>query len=128
VAYSAEARAGGTEKLYIIKHDGQFCYVGRTSQSVSDRIKQGLVAPYPYRWRRWNDVDVHVCVLGCPTNQDFGEGVEAELVYLIRQGTRRLPGRWPMDQHEIHFRHRDGVADPKCVKAARDIYSILAGS
>ncbi|MCX6844296.1 MAG: hypothetical protein NTX53_18710 [candidate division WOR-3 bacterium] len=57
---------------------------------------------------------------------DLGEGVEAELVYLIRQGTRQRPGKWPVDQYEIHFRHSEGVPAPECLKAARDIYRELA--
>jgi hypothetical protein len=122
VPYSAGAREAGTEKLYVVMRGGEFCYIGRTEQPVAARIRQGMIASYPYRWRRWNKVDLYVCLFGRSSDLDFGEGVEAELVHLIRQGTRQRPGRWPVDQHEIHFRHREGVPDPMCLKAARDIY------
>ena len=125
VAFSARARADGTEKLYVVMHEGEFCYVGRTGQSVSGRIRQGMIASYPYRWRRWDEIDLYVCLFGRRSDIDFGEGVEAELVHLIRQGTRQRPGKWPVDQFEIHFRHREGVPDPACLKAARDIYREL---
>ncbi len=125
VPFSAGAREAGTEKLYVVMHKGEFCYIGRTEQPVAARIRQGMIASYPYRWRRWHEVDLHVCLFGRKGDLDFGEGVEAELVYLIRQGTRQRPGRWPVDQHEIHFRHREGVPDPTCLKAARDIYREL---
>jgi hypothetical protein len=125
VPLSAGAREGGTEKLYVIMHKGEFCYIGRTEQSVAARIRQGMIASYPYRWRRWDKVDLYVCLFDRKGDLDFGEGVEAELVYLVRQGTRQRPGRWPVDQHEIHFRHRDGVPDPACLKAARHIFREL---
>lgn len=125
VAFSARELQPGTEKLYVVKRNGEFCYVGRTGTSVQARIQGGLNARYHYRWRRYSHVDLCICLLGCKANRDHGEGVEAELVYLIRQGTKRRPGKWPVDQHEIHFRHLEGVTDPKCVKAARDIYAEL---
>jgi hypothetical protein len=125
VAFSARARESGTEKLYVVKHDGEFCYVGRTGQSLSARIREGMSAPYPYPWRRWHEVDLYGCFFGRRSDPDFGEGVAAELVYLIRQGTKRRPGKWPVDQYEIHLRHYEGVSDAKCMKAARDIYRKL---
>jgi hypothetical protein len=125
VAFSARAREHGTEKLYVVKHEGEFCYVGRTGQSMSGRIRQGMAAPYPYPWRRWHEVDLYVCLFGRRSDSDFGEGVEAELVYLIRQGTKQRPGKWPVDQYEIHFRHSEGVPAPECLKAAQDIYGEL---
>ena len=125
VPLSAGAREGGTEKLYVIMREGEFCYIGRTEQSVAARIRQGMIASYPYRWRRWNKVDLYVCLFGRRSDLDFGEGVEAELVHIIRQGTKQRPGKWPVDQFEIHFRHREGVPDPTCLKAARDIYREL---
>jgi hypothetical protein len=125
VGLSAKAREGGTEKLYVVMHKGEFSYIGRTEQSVSARIRQGMIASYPYRWRRWDKVDVYVCFFDRKGDIDFGEGVEAELVHLVRQGTRQRPGKWPVDQHEIHFRHRDGVTDPVCSKAARHIFREL---
>ena len=128
VAFSAGARVRGTEKLYVVMHEGEFCYVGRTGQSISGRIREGMVASYPYRWRRRHEVDLHVCFFGRRSDPDFGEGVEAELVHLIRQGTKQRPGKWPVDQYEIHFRHHEGVPDPECLKAARDIYRELANA
>jgi hypothetical protein len=126
VAFSARARVRGTEKLYVVMHKGEFCYVGRTGQSMSGRIREGMAASYPYRWRRWHEVDLYGCFFGRRSDPDFGEGVAAELVYLIRQGTKQRPGKWPVDQYEIHFHHREGVPDPECLKAARDIYRELA--
>ncbi len=128
VPLSAKAREGGTEKLYVIVYKGEFSYIGRTEQSVAGRIRQGMIASYPYRWRRYNKVDLYVCLFDRKGDLDFGEGVEAELVHLIRQGTRQRPGKWPADQYEIHFRHRDGVPDPECLKAAQYIYRELVKS
>ena len=125
VPFSAGAREGGTEKLYVVMHKGEFCYIGRAEQSVVGRIRQGMIASYPYRWRHYDKVDLYVCLFDRRSDIDFGEGVEAELVYLIRQGTRQRPGRWPADQHEIHFRHRHGMPDPTCLKAARHIFREL---
>jgi hypothetical protein len=125
VPFSAGAREGGTEKLYVVMHKGKFCYIGRAEQSVVGRIRQGMIASYPFRWRFYDKVDLYVCLFGRKGDIDFGEGVEAELVYLIRHGTSQRPGRWPADQHEIHFRHRDGVPDPACLKAARYIFREL---
>ena len=126
VAFGVDARKDGTEKLYVVKHAGEFCYVGRTGTSVPTRIQGGLNARYPYGWRRHSRVDLHVCFLGRTSDYRFGEGVEAELVHLIRLGTGQRPGKWPSDQNEIHFRHNKGLPDPERVKAARDIYRVLA--
>ena len=125
VPLSAAAREGGTEKLYVIMHKGQFCYIGRAEQSVAGRIRQGMIASYPFRWRHYDRIDLYVCLFGRKGDIDFGEGVEAELVHLVRQGTKERPGRWPVDQHEIHFRHRKGVPDPACLEAAKSIFREL---
>jgi hypothetical protein len=127
VAFSARELQRGTEKLYVVERNGEFCYVGRTGTSVQARIQGGLNARYPYRWRRCSYVDLCICLLGCKANRDYGEGVEAELVHLLRLGERRRAGKWPSDQHEIHFRHTRGEPNPKCVSAARDIYRKLTG-
>lgn len=125
VPFSARAREGGMEKLYVVMHKGEISYIGRAEQSVAGRIRQGMIASYPFRWRRYDKVDLYVCLFDRKGDIDFGEGVEAELVYLIRQGTKQRPGRWPMDQHEIHFRHRNGVPDPACLEAAKYIFREL---
>ena len=120
--WSAHAKDEDSEKLYIVRHDGEICYVGRTGTSVKARVQEGLNARYPYGWRHYSRVDICVCLLGGTADRDYGEGVEAELVHLLRLGDKRRVGKWPSNQHEIHFRHTDGRPDRRCVSVAKNVY------
>jgi len=90
-------------KLYIIKENLEYLYIGTTIQSITSRLRYGLNANgkggyHGYKWKtkekvilyvwRFEELDMHQV-----------ENIEAELAYLIRQKT----GKWPINQNEIHF-------------------------
>lgn len=90
-------------KLYIIKKNGDYLYVGTTMQSLTTRIRYGLKADgktgyHGYKWKYKKKVELYVwCFDGLKKIQI--ESIEAEVVFLIRKKT----GHWPATQNEIHF-------------------------
>ena len=96
----------GLQKLYVVKDGRDIYYVGITSQSMSARLRIGLVdnGHYGYHGYKWKDKVKQAELLICnfpATTRDSVEAIEAELVYFIREKT----GNWPKYQMEIHF-HR----------------------
>lgn len=103
-------------KLYVVARarpsDGRIwpIYVGVTRQPLGARFRLGWFADgrtgyHGYAWRRaFTDAVVDVWSYTPPMGMSAAaakteiETVEAELVYLIRQG-----GQWPEHQTEIHF-------------------------
>ena len=92
-------------KLYILKENNEYLYVGTTLQSLTTRIRYGLTANgktgyYGYKWKDKDKekVELYVwCFDGL--NKIQIESIEAEFVFLIRKKT----GHWPLTQNEIHF-------------------------
>lgn len=72
---------------------------------------------------KWHDLkQVEMRVFPLPGRDETTcEGVEAELVYLLRKRRKT----WPTHQNEIHFRHRLGRPLPQCQKEARRIFAVL---
>lgn len=97
-------------KIYVIKSELEFLYVGYASQSLITRLNQGFRAAgkngyHGYKWKKLEKVEVHVFVFpilaDTPTKETrlYFEAIEAELVFQIRTFT----GKWPLYQNEIHF-------------------------
>ncbi|WP_057936266.1 hypothetical protein [Algoriphagus resistens] len=97
-------------KIYVIKSEEDFLYVGYASQSLITRLNQGFRANgkngyHGYKWKKLEKVEVHVFVFpilaDTPAKESrlFFEAIEAELVFQIRTQT----GKWPLSQNEIHF-------------------------
>src|SRR5690554_6881891 len=102
-------------KVYIIKHKNQILYVGYSSQSITNRLADGMkkagTFPYyqGYQWKQFDKVELFVFVFDRTINRPkleedkkfihFVQSVEAEIVFLIRSQT----GNWPLLQNEIHF-------------------------
>lgn len=90
-------------KLYVIKDDVDFLYIGTTSQSLTSRFRSGLKAKgrngyHGYKWKTREIVKLYVwCFPELDKIQI--ENIEAELVFVIR----REKGVWPITQNEIHF-------------------------
>lgn len=90
-------------KLYVIKKNKEFLYIGITRQSLSSRFRLGFNADggngyHGYKWKDMKRVKVLVWVFD-NYNENQIESIEAELVYLVRKQTNR----WPRFQNEIHF-------------------------
>ncbi|WP_417857534.1 hypothetical protein [Xanthomarina gelatinilytica] len=104
-----------TPKIYVLQAEGIIFYVGYTSQSISNRLRDGLkkagtFKDYKgYKWKNISPLKLHIFVFDCNLQGkrcetdlpfiDLAEAIEAELVYLVREKT----GRWPEFQNEIHF-------------------------
>jgi hypothetical protein len=97
-------------KIYVIRSEEDFLYVGYASQSIITRLNQGFRAAgkngyHGYKWKKLERVEVHVFVFpilaDTPTKESrlYFEAIEAELVFQIRTQT----GKWPSYQNEIHF-------------------------
>ena len=93
------------KKVYIIKSNHVFLYVGKTSQPMSARFSGGFNPEnYPgyagYKWRK-EDADFTLDVWHFDegiSDQDV-ETIEAEVVFRFRM----IAGYWPLGQNEIHF-------------------------
>jgi hypothetical protein len=97
-------------KIYVIKSENEFLYVGYASQSIITRLGQGFRANgergyHGYKWKKLNEVELIVFVFPILTDfstkesRTYFEAIEAELVYQIRTQT----WSWPTYQNEIHF-------------------------
>jgi hypothetical protein len=90
-------------KIYIIKEDNLFLYIGTTTQSLTSRFRYGLNADgkngyHGYKWKTKESVQLYVWCFESMTKEQI-ENIEAELAFLIRTKT----GKWPLNQNEIHF-------------------------
>ena len=108
-------------KIYIIKNKTKIVYVGITSRSIANRLRDGLTATgekgyYGYDWKdSKGKIDLLIwCFNGEPPKGKRVESLEAEIVFAIRNKTRK----WPYSQTEIHFHN---VTD-KEIKLAESIY------
>jgi hypothetical protein len=97
-------------KIYVVKSEKEFLYVGYASQSLISRLNQGFRAAgkngyHGYKWKKLERVEIHVFVFPILVDTDpkesrlYFEAIEAELVFKIRTQT----GKWPDYQNEIHF-------------------------
>jgi hypothetical protein len=123
----------GLPKIYILKKGEDILYVGFTQQSIGARLSGGMYASgsygyHGYKWKQdYDEVDLLVFVgdetFNVIPDHDAQvklkyEAIEAELVYLIRERTKR----WPEYQNEIHFNNVD-LDDAK--KVAGKVYNVL---
>ena len=118
-SFTAPLTRNKLSKIYIVKYLSKVIYVGITSQSMKSRLRYGLKAKgehayYGYRWKNLKEVELLVWCFP-DKNSKAVEGIEAEIVYLVRNRT----GQWPEYQTEIHFRE---IAE-KDRKIAEAIYS-----
>jgi hypothetical protein len=123
--FCAPATSPGVQKLYVVKHNGDFCYVGIAEQSITSRLRYGFnpnvkTGYHGYPWRHLPNVDLYVW-----TTKRFGrkamEAIEAELVFATRLNT----GKWPTHQMEIHF-HNPFPAAARCQRRiAQALFQIL---
>jgi hypothetical protein len=103
-------------KIYILKHAGDYLYVGKTKQKISTKFKQGFKsylhdiagnrkAGYGgYKWikefiNKDKAIELFVFDLGDSCTDNHTEAIEAEIVYKIR----KKYDKWPSCQNEIHF-------------------------
>ena len=119
--FEGPADTNGLNKLYVVGRGDEFCYVGVTKRPMAARIAEHLRSPHGAPWDDLVDVDLYVFPLAS-RNVEYIEGVEAELVFLVR----KHQGKWPTHQHEIHFRHLIGMPISRCRKKAESIYRTLA--
>lgn len=108
-------------KLYLIKDRDEFVYVGITQQSLRNRFRYGFNADgesgyHGYKWKEKSLIQLYVWCFDELTPYQL-EGVEAELVYLIRTKT----GMWPIYQNEIHFNNDYD----KAKEIAKSIYAYV---
>jgi predicted GIY-YIG superfamily endonuclease len=118
--FVAPASTNGPQKLYVVSRRGAFCYIGVTRRPVATRIREHLASDYGPSWKDLRDVDLFVLPLA-GLDDINAEGVEAELVFLVRL----RKDRWPSHQNEIHFRHRMGAPIAACRRQAQAIFTKL---
>jgi hypothetical protein len=108
-------------KLYILKENETYLYVGTTMQSLTVRMRYGLTANgkrgyHGYKWKGKEKVKLYVWSFNGLTKIEL-ENIEAELVFFIRKET----GSWPLTQNEIHF--NNNYAEGKVL--AKEIFERL---
>lgn len=116
--YSGPVAKTRVPKIYILKEGNEIVYVGYTSQSITNRFRQGIKASgangyHGYKWKQADKLQLLVFVfsqslIGNKHDDDMrfielAEAIEAELVYIVRNAT----GKWPAYQNEIHFNNKD---------------------
>lgn len=106
-------------KLYVVKSGAEVIYVGKTTQNMRTRLRQGLQAQgetgyYGYIWKDLPEVNI---LVRCFPNrsESYVEAIEGELVFLLR----KRKGKWPERQMEIHFHN----ASKDEIKVAEAIYA-----
>lgn len=104
-------------KIYILKDENTYVYVGKTKQGVGTKFGQGFSAYLKdikgetkqsgyagYKWIKKyintsTELELLVFDLGNDNNNEYTEAIEAEIVHLIRNRYNM----WPSCQNEIHF-------------------------
>jgi hypothetical protein len=119
--FAPEYKKEGLAKLYLVKDDTFYKYVGATMQPIHTKLAQGLRANgqhgyHGYKWKNLDTVEVFVWTFNNMTKAQI-EAVEAELVFQIRNAY----GRWTDCQNEIHFNNTFTFARV----LARDIFEYL---
>jgi hypothetical protein len=111
-------------KVYIIKnYRGKPVYIGKSKQSLSNRLRQGLNAEgnngyHGYKWKNKDEISI-ICIGFDETIDNVDEIVEAEIVFQIRLKTNY----WPEYQTEIHF-HNDDIGKDTGIKIYRELIGI----
>lgn len=109
------------QKIYIIKTTkDQIVYVGKTNQSLSNRLRQGLnpkkeTGYHGYIWKENDEIYIYSFTFKNLSDIEI-EAIEAEIVFLIR----REKDKWPEYQTEIHFHN-----DPKAKSISIKLYNEL---
>ena len=106
-------------KIYIVKENSKFIYVGKTKQTIGDKFRKsfsiykkvvnGGKKSSGYSGYKWiseyidskREIDLYVFDLGFDDDNEHAEAIEAEIVFLIRK-----KGTWPEFQNEIHFNNK----------------------
>ena len=103
-------------KIYVLKLDGIYLYIGKTKQKIGAKFRQGFksyinalngkrVSGYGgYKWIKEyistsKELKLFVFDLGLSCSDNNAEAIEAEIVFQIRKNQQR----WPEYQNEIHF-------------------------
>jgi len=115
-------------KIYIVKDEEEFLYVGEANTSIKTRFQRSFTsyrffiknkkARGGYKGYKWighyaekknKSLIIYIAVFEKRHDNDreFIEAVEGEFVFLIRQ----TKGYWPEFQNEIHFNNREGAKE-----------------
>lgn len=112
--FSGKVNLKKTPKIYILIAKDKIVYIGYASQAIGTRLGQGIRAGglngyHGYKWKQVDELELFVFVFDQELNGSkhkddepfilLAEGIEAELVYKLREET----GKWPDFQNEIHF-------------------------
>lgn len=125
---NAESLKSERRKIYIVKDDERFLYVGEADTSIKKRFQRSFTsyrffvknkkARGGYKGYKWIShyaekkdhlLTIYVTIFDKvhDANRQFVEAVEGELVFLIRDST----GIWPEFQNEIHFSNNGMAKD-----------------
>lgn len=116
----------GLSKLYVVKANKEFVYVGIARQGMREKLRRGLNPTkndisrgyHGYKWCGLKSIMIYIWLLPEDNKKmDIVESLEAEVTYLIRKNT----GAWPKYQNEIHFHQPSG----KVAREAKEIFSFL---
>jgi len=119
-------KGGKRRMVYVVRKNEKIIYVGEAKRELVTRMQTGFVAYRHfkrtdkkrggYQGYKWIDlllegdrdelfVDAFLFGPEYDENRSFIEGIEGELVFLVRKETRR----WPDYQNEIHFSNQPGA-------------------
>jgi hypothetical protein len=135
--FSSPVTDPGKTKIYVLYDEEEVVYVGHTVQTIG-QISVRTHGKYNYPWLKNNDrsdIWLTVFLITPPTTctvdgneeatkqltKNFGEAVEAEFVYIVREET----GKWPSGQHEVHFRNDFSEANAIAKQLYDNLPSVL---
>ena len=104
--FAPEFKASNFPKIYLVKDNQSYKYVGATTQPIHIKLKQGLKSNgkngyHGYKWKNLEKVEVMVWLLSGVDKTQM-ESIESELVLQIRNKY----SKWPDYQNEIHFNNK----------------------
>lgn len=90
-------------KLYLVRDDEFYQYIGTTFQPINSRLGQGLKADgkngyHGYKWKNKSKIELFIWTFH-GLNKSEIENIEAEIAFRIRNKF----GKWILSQNEIHF-------------------------
>lgn len=119
--FAPEYKKSDLAKIYLVKDDKFYNYIGATIQPIHTKINQGLKSDgkngyHGYKWKKLNKIELFVWTFD-GFNKEQLEAIEAELVFQIRSKY----GRWTDYQNEIHFNNKFTFAR----ELAKDIFNYV---
>ncbi|BDD01403.1 hypothetical protein [Persicobacter psychrovividus] len=119
--FEPEFKEPKTSKVYLLKNNDFYLYVGATLQPIHTKLAQGLRVDCTngYHGHNWKETKIAECFVWSFAGMDKSQinSIRAEIVYEIRNKY----GKWPLLQNEIHFNNEFSFGR----EVGKDIFSYL---